>query len=51
MPRYFELRTELVKNPTGKVLKYRLRDEGVTRDTWDRQAAGIEVRKPKRPAS
>jgi crotonobetaine/carnitine-CoA ligase len=51
VPRYFELRTELIKNPTGKVLKYRLRDEGVTRNTWDRQAAGIEVRKPKSPAT
>jgi crotonobetaine/carnitine-CoA ligase len=46
-PRYFEFRSELLKNPTGKVLKYRLRDEGVTASTWDRQACGIEVRRRK----
>jgi crotonobetaine/carnitine-CoA ligase len=45
VPRYIEFRTELVKNPVGKVLKYRLRDEGVTPTTWDREVAGIEVRR------
>jgi crotonobetaine/carnitine-CoA ligase len=47
VPRYFEFRAELVKNPTGKVLKYRLREQGITADTWDRVAAGIEVRRRK----
>ena len=47
VPRYIEFRAELIKNPTGKVLKYRLREEGVTAATWDRQAAGIEVRRRK----
>jgi crotonobetaine/carnitine-CoA ligase len=47
VPRYFEFRAELIKNPTGKVLKYRLREEGVTPSTWDREAAGIEVRRRK----
>jgi crotonobetaine/carnitine-CoA ligase len=47
VPRYIEFRTELVKNPIGKVLKYRLREEGVTVETWDREAAGIEVRRRK----
>jgi crotonobetaine/carnitine-CoA ligase len=47
VPRYFEFRASLIVNPTGKVLKYRLREEGVTADTWDRQAAGIEVRRRK----
>lgn len=45
VPRYFEFRQEIVKNPTGKILKYRLREEGVTVETWDRIAAGIEVRR------
>jgi len=45
VPRYIEFRAELLKNPTGKVLKYRLRDEGVTAITWDREIAGIEVRR------
>jgi crotonobetaine/carnitine-CoA ligase len=47
VPRYFEFRAELIKNPTGKVLKYRLREEGVTPGTWDRVTAGIEVRRQK----
>ena len=45
VPRYFEFRSELIKNPTGRVLKYRLRDEGVTVTTWDRETAGIVVRR------
>lgn len=47
MPRYCEFRAELIKNPTGKVLKYRLPEDGVTHVTWDRQAAGIELRRRK----
>jgi crotonobetaine/carnitine-CoA ligase len=47
VPRYFEFRTELIKNPTGRVLKYKLREEGVTRATWDREAAGIQIRRRK----
>jgi crotonobetaine/carnitine-CoA ligase len=45
VPRYYEFRTELVKNPTGRVLKYRLREEGLTPATWDREEAGIIVRR------
>ncbi|MQP68304.1 AMP-binding protein [Niveispirillum sp. SYP-B3756] len=45
VPRYFEFRHELPKNPTGRVLKYQLRDDGVTASTWDRDAAGIAVRR------
>lgn len=45
VPKYFEFRDTLPKNPTGRVLKYRLREEGVTASTWDREAAGITVRK------
>lgn len=44
VPRYFEFRRELIKNPVGRVLKYRLREEGVTPATWDREAAGLDVR-------
>ncbi len=51
VPRYFEFRAELPKNPTGRVLKYQLRDEGVTTATWDREAHGITVRKQRRPAA
>jgi crotonobetaine/carnitine-CoA ligase len=47
VPRYVEFRPALPKNPTGRVLKYQLRDEGCTPATWDREAAGIAVRRRK----
>jgi crotonobetaine/carnitine-CoA ligase len=42
IPRYIEFRADLPRNPVGRVLKYELRDDGVTPDTWDREAAGIQ---------
>jgi crotonobetaine/carnitine-CoA ligase len=47
VPRFYEFRSELIKNPTGRVLKYRLREEGVTATTWDRESAGVNVRRKK----
>ena len=41
LPRYIEFRLDLPRNPVGRVLKYQLRDEGVTAQTWDREAAGF----------
>jgi carnitine-CoA ligase len=41
VPRYIEFRADLPRNPVGRVLKYALRDEGVTNATWDREAAGF----------
>lgn len=41
VPRYIELRDDLPRNPVGRVLKYQLRDDGVTTSTWDREAAGF----------
>jgi carnitine-CoA ligase len=41
VPRYIEFRDDLPRNPVGRVLKYQLRDEGVTPATWDREAAGF----------
>ncbi len=41
IPRYIEFRTDLPRNPVGRVLKYELRDDGVTGTTWDREAAGV----------
>jgi crotonobetaine/carnitine-CoA ligase len=43
VPRYVEIRDELPRNPVGRVLKYVLRDEGVTATTFDAEAAGVEV--------
>jgi crotonobetaine/carnitine-CoA ligase len=37
LPRFIEFRRELPKNAVGRVLKYQLRDEGVTPSTWDRE--------------
>lgn len=45
LPRYIEFRTALPKNPVGRVLKYQLRDEGVTDGTWDLEKSGIKVDK------
>ena len=41
VPRYIEFRDDLPRNPVGRVLKYELRDDGVTKTTWDREAAGF----------
>jgi carnitine-CoA ligase len=46
IPRYVEFRSELPKNPVGRVLKYVLRDEGRTPATWDREESELQL--PKR---
>jgi carnitine-CoA ligase len=46
IPRYIEFRSELPKNPVGRVLKYVLRDEGRTAATWDREESPVDL--PKR---
>jgi crotonobetaine/carnitine-CoA ligase len=43
VPRYVELMTELPQTPTGRVQKYKLRERGVTAETWDARKAGFEV--------
>lgn len=45
VPRYVEFRAELPKNPLQRVLKYQLRAEGVTEQTWDRETSDIDVRR------
>lgn len=45
IPRYIEFRTDLPRNPVGRVLKYVLRDEGCTPTTWDREAADFKIEK------
>ncbi|MFO1079294.1 MAG: AMP-binding protein [Reyranellaceae bacterium] len=45
VPRYVRVLPELPKTPTQKVQKHLLRAEGVTADTWDREAAGIRIRR------
>lgn len=43
VPRYFEFRADLPRNPTGRITKGPLRDDGITPTTWDREAAGVVV--------
>lgn len=45
VPRYIEFRTELPRNPVGRVLKYQLRDEGCTPQTWDREKSNVQLTK------
>jgi crotonobetaine/carnitine-CoA ligase len=37
VPRYLDFVAELPKTPTGKILKYPLRERGLTASTWDRE--------------
>jgi len=43
VPRYIEFLPSLPLTPTEKVEKYRLREAGVTRTTWDRLAVGSDT--------
>lgn len=45
VPRYVRIVDGLPRTPTLRVQKHLLRRDGVTPDTWDREAAGIVVRR------
>ena len=45
VPRYFRFVDALPKTPTERVQKVKLRDEGITSDTWDREEAGVQVKR------
>ena len=45
VPRYVEVADALPKTQTGKIQKYALRERGLARGTWDREAAGIRLRR------
>jgi len=45
VPRYVRVLAELPRTATNKVQKTALRAEGITADTWDREAAGIAVKR------
>ncbi|WP_426050631.1 AMP-binding protein [Brevundimonas sp. SL161] len=47
VPRYVRVETALPKTPTNKIQKTGLRDQGVTAATFDREAAGLVVRRQK----
>lgn len=45
VPRFVRTIPELPKTPTQKIQKHVLKEQGVTDDTWDREAAGIIVKR------
>ncbi len=45
VPRYVRFLDALPKTPTNKVQKAELREAGITSDTWDREAAGIILKR------
>jgi carnitine-CoA ligase len=45
VPRYGRFTDELPKTPSQRIEKYRLRQIGLTDDTWDREAHGYEVKR------
>jgi carnitine-CoA ligase len=45
VPRYFQIVDELPKTPTQKVIKHVLREQGPAGNGWDRETAGIILRR------
>jgi len=45
VPRFLEFRDVLPKNPVGRVVKYQLREDGVTPTTFDRETSDVEIRR------
>ena len=45
VPRYVEFMESLPKTPTERVQKYMLKEAGVTAKTWDREKAGVEIKR------
>ena len=44
IPRYLRILRDLPKTATAKVMKHQLRADGITSDTWDREAVGIAIK-------
>jgi crotonobetaine/carnitine-CoA ligase len=51
VPRFIRFVEGLPMTPTQKVQKHLLRDQGLTPDTWDREAAGIRIRRDRLDAA
>lgn len=45
IPRYIRVMQMLPRTATQKIVKHQLRAEGVTPDTWDREKAGVVVKR------
>jgi crotonobetaine/carnitine-CoA ligase len=51
VPRYLEIMDDFPRNPVGRVLKYVLRELGVTPQTWDAEAEGYVIPRRDRPTA
>ena len=47
IPRYVRVVDGLPRTPTAKIEKVKLREAGITDDTWDRDTAGIKIKREK----
>ena len=45
IPRFIRFVSSFPKTGTERVQKNKLRDEGITPDTWDREAAGYQIKR------
>ncbi len=45
VPRYIRFLERMPKTPTERIEKYKLREEGVTPDTWDREKTGYKLKR------
>ncbi len=45
LPRFIRFETSLPKTGTERVQKNKLREKGITKDTWDREKAGYKIRR------
>ena len=45
IPRYVRFMDALPKNASERVEKYKLKQEGITQDCWDREKAGVVLKR------
>jgi crotonobetaine/carnitine-CoA ligase len=48
VPRYVELLDQLPANVNGRVQKFKLRERGVTPETWDFESLGLRIERDQR---
>ena len=50
VPRYIDFIKEIPKTPSSKIQKNKLRERGLSSDSWDREAAGYKLTRKGRVA-
>jgi crotonobetaine/carnitine-CoA ligase len=45
VPRYFRVMASLPRTATNKIRKVEVRDQGITSDSWDRELAGLKLKR------